>query len=144
MAEKSLVDRDIDFGKRVVTALDQAEDADMHPTAALWFSFPDEDVWRLVLAVPAMRKQNPQEVYAKLIGLLSGNVVGDMSVESVGLTAPESPLLNLLSVAIQTPPDAIVGIRFTNNVINGQLIPDAYIYRLSRDAPAAGTPRIPG
>jgi hypothetical protein len=48
---------------------------------------------------------------------------------------PESPLVDLLSMAIQTAADAVAGVRFSNNTINGHLIPDAYIYRLSRPLP---------
>jgi uncharacterized protein YbjQ (UPF0145 family) len=48
---------------------------------------------------------------------------------------PENALIELLSTAIQTPADAVAGIRFSNNTINGQLIPDAYIYRLTRPLP---------
>jgi len=45
------------------------------------------------------------------------------------------------SPAIQTPPEAVAGIRFTNDTINGQLVRDAYIYRLAgvaRDIASAG------
>jgi hypothetical protein len=39
-------------------------------------------------------------------------------------------LISLLRVAIKTG-DGMSGIRFTNNVINGALIEDAYIYRVT-------------
>lgn len=130
MADRSLVERDISYGEQVVRALDASEDAAMHPIAALWFLFPEDDTWRLLLALPARAEQEPQLVYQKLIDVLvQAGVRGDL--ESIGLMAPDNPLIRLLAVAIQTPENAVSGIRFTDNVVNGQLVPDAYIYRLS-------------
>jgi hypothetical protein len=56
-------------------------------------------------------------------------VRGDL--DSIGLMEPDNPLIGLLALAIRTSGNDVSGIRFTNNVINGQLVPDAYIYRLS-------------
>ena len=58
-------------------------------------------------------------------------------MERIGLLAPDDQLLGLLGGAIQTSPNSISGIRF--NVINGVLISDAYIYRLSFPSRAADT-----
>jgi hypothetical protein len=108
----------------------------MHPTAALWFLFPEEETWRLLLALPAMAADPAQSVYARLLEIVTrAPGIEHFSFDTVGLMPPESPLVGLLGVAIQTPPDAVAGIRFSNNTINGQLIPDAYIYRLTRPVP---------
>ena len=53
----------------------------------------------------------------------------EISLDDIAVSKPKNPLLKLLKIAIKTGP-AISGIRFTNNVINGQLIKDAHIYRL--------------
>jgi hypothetical protein len=53
-------------------------------------------------------------------------VRGDL--DSIGLMEPDNPLIGLLALAIRTSGNDVSGIRFTNNVINGQLVPDAYIY----------------
>ena len=136
MAENTLVDRDIRRGEAIVRALDGASDVAMHPTAAFWFLFPEEESWRLLLALPAMATDPAQSVYARLLEIVAGAAaIEHFSFDTVGLMAPESPLVGLLGVAIQTPADAVAGIRFSNNTINGQFIPDAYIYRLSRPLP---------
>ena len=112
----------------------------MRPTAALWFLFADEDTWRLLLALPAMASNPPQVVYNRLIDILNRRVQGEISVDRVGLMPPENHIVSLLSMAIQTG-KTLVGIRFTNNTINGELVPDAYIYRLhqpARDIATAG------
>jgi hypothetical protein len=108
----------------------------VHPTAAPWFLFPDEDSWRLILALPAMAADSAQSVCARLPDIVThAPRVGNFNSDAVGLMSPENPLVNLLSVAIQTPADEVAGIRFSNNTINGQLIPDPYIYRLTRPLP---------
>lgn len=136
MAENTLVDRDIRRGEAIVRALDNAADVSMHPTAALWFLFREEESWRLLLALPAMATDPAQSVYARLLEIVTqAPEIEHFSFDTIGLMPPESPLVDLLGVAIQTPADAVAGIRFSNNTINGQLIPDAYIYRLTRPVP---------
>jgi hypothetical protein len=133
MVENALVDQDIRSGEAIVRALDAAADSSMHPAAALWFFFPEDDAWRLLLALPAMANDPAQSVYARLLEIVrEAPGMQHLSFDSVGLVSPENPLLDLLSMAIQTPRDAVAAIRFANNTINGQLIPDAYIYRLAR------------
>ena len=56
--------------------------------------------------------------------------LGSLSLDSVTLAKPDSLVVSLLRAAIRTEHD-INGIRFTNNVINGTLVEDAYIYRLA-------------
>jgi uncharacterized protein YbjQ (UPF0145 family) len=136
VAENTLVDRDIGSGEAIVRALDSASDPSMRPTAALWFLFQEEETWRLLLALPAMASDPAQSVYARLLEIVSHAAgVEHFSFESVALMPPESSLIDLLATAIQTSADAVAGIRFSNNTINGQLIPDAYIYRLTRALP---------
>lgn len=60
MAENALVDADIEYGARVLRALDDAGDPSMRPTAAFWFLFDEENVWRLLLAVPGMQTIRPR------------------------------------------------------------------------------------
>lgn len=66
---------------------------------------------------------------------MNQRVPGEISVDRIGLIPPEMPLVALLAVAIQTESDAVASVRFTNNTINGQLIRDAHIYRLTQPTP---------
>jgi hypothetical protein len=128
VAKTTLVDRDIDYGERVVRALDETpRKAGLRPKAAFWFYFPEDDIWRLVLALPAAKRQSSQTVYRKLIDVLNRRVHGDISVDDIGIVPPDAPPVTLLRQAIRTGPTDVVGIRFSHNVINGQLIEDAYI-----------------
>jgi hypothetical protein len=136
MAENTLVDHDIRQGEAIVRALDDSADASMHPSAALWFFFPEEETWRLLLALPAMATDLAQSVYSRLLEITRNAAdIDHFNFDVVGLMPPDNPLIDLLGSAIQTLPDAVAGIRFSNNTVNGQLIADAYIYRLTRPLP---------
>ena len=92
MAENTLVDRDIRQGEAIVRALDDAADPSMHPVAALWFLFPDEETWRLLLALPAMATDPAQSVYTRLLDIVAqAGSVEHFSFDSVGLMPTDNP-----------------------------------------------------
>jgi hypothetical protein len=133
MAEAALVDADIELGRQVVEALDAEPPASgLRPTAAFWFLFPEESTWRLVLALPAATTKPPQEVYGELLDVVQRALpYADVPMDAIGVAPPGLPLIQLLRGAIQTTGDSVSGIRFSHNVINGHLIEDAYVYRLT-------------
>lgn len=131
MAEAALVDADIDFGREIVQALDEESDTQLKPLAAFWLLLDDEDLWRLVLVLPALEHEAPQKVYSRVLDVMNRRIHHGVSLDAIGLAPPSYPLRLTLRTAITTGPDEISGIRFKHNVINGQLIDDAYIYRLT-------------
>ncbi len=99
--------------------------------AALWFYFREQETWKLMLSIKGVEKDGPKSIYNKLQKIIvKAKIRGTLSLSEIVLAKPKSPLLNLLKMAVRTGP-GISGIRFTGNVINGQLIPDSYIYRLN-------------
>jgi len=60
-----------------------------------------------------------------------GDELHGLALDSVALAKPHAPIVSLLRIAVGTAP-GISGIRFTNNVINGTVIVDAHMYRLTR------------
>ena len=132
MVETQLTQQLIDEGAALVRGLDQAG---VSPDAALWFYFPDINAWKLLLAQVKVGPEGPREVYKTIQKTLQGlgDKVRSLSLEDVSVAKPEAPLIKLLSQALVTGP-GVSGIRFTQNVINGTLIQDAYIYRLTRPA----------
>jgi len=127
MAKTTLVERDLEAGATLIRALDQAG---WIPSAALWFYLPDDEVWRLILALPEDGGLRQQDAYRRLADVLETNGLSEaLSVDDVGLARPDDQMLTLLRHAISTGP-GISGIRFTHNTINNVLIEDAYIYRL--------------
>lgn len=129
MVAKTLTDEMVQSGADLVKQLDARGES---PDAALWLYFSDLQEWKLVLAEMKMSSQGPRAVYEAIREALSSmpKELKPLSLELISVAKPDAPLIQLLSSAVQTGP-GIGGIRFTNNVINGTVIEDAYIYRLA-------------
>jgi hypothetical protein len=78
-----------------------------------------------------VRKQGPKEVYRQIQKILTKfpKEISGLSLDDVEVAKTDAPVIALLRMALHTGPK-IGGIRFKNNVIDGILIEDAYIYRL--------------
>jgi len=127
MDKTVLVDSDINDGMRLIQKLDLT---DFSVVAALWFYYSDVFEWRLTIASWYLDKNGPKKAYGFLQTLLMDFDIPSISLENITLISPEHDLIKLLSLTIQTGPQ-LSKIRFTRNVINGQLIEDAYIYRIN-------------
>lgn len=129
MVETILTKEMIETGATLVRKLDERG---LQPDAALWLYSPDVQQWKLVIAEVKVGKKGPKEVYRQIQKILteSADEIAELSLDDVALAKPDAPIIALLRVAIRTGP-GISGIRFKNNVINGTLIEDVYIYRLS-------------
>lgn len=127
MAKAALVDSDITAGAELVEDLDQHR---LKPTAAFWFYFPDDDIWRLFLGVPLLYEEDLSRAYADVIAAMNElePIRAALTVDDIVLVLPTHPIIQMLSLAILTGPDDLAGIRFTRNVINRVLIEDAYIF----------------
>ena len=87
-------------------------------------------MWKLLLSVEGVEKEGPKKTYRQVQKLMAKKTKAkDLTLDKITLLKPKAPLLQLMEKAIKTGP-GISGIRFTGNAINGQFIPDAYIYRL--------------
>jgi hypothetical protein len=128
MVTSTLTEKQIEAGKKLVHAGDTS---DLKIDSAMWIFFKDQESWKLLLSIKGIEKTGPKSIYNKLQKLITKTEIGDqISLSEVMLAKPRAPLLELMRVAIKTGP-GISGISFTGNVINGQLIPDSYIYRLN-------------
>jgi hypothetical protein len=129
MVETALTKEMIEPGATRVGKLDERG---LQPDAALWLYSPDLQQWKLLIAEVKVGKKGPKEVYRQIQKILSESAeeIGELSLDDVALAKPDAPIIALLRVAVQTGP-GISGIRFKNNVVNGTLIEDAYIYRLN-------------
>jgi len=119
----------IEAGEALVHRLDEQG---VQLRSALWLYSPDLEEWKLLLAVPAVADEGPRGVYQQIQQALSDSrsEADGLSLSNISLVKPDAPLISLLRKAIHTGP-GISGIRFTNNVINGIVIEDAYIYRVA-------------
>ena len=127
MVEQILTKEMIESGKFLIQIMDKKN---MNPEAVLWFYFPDIQEYKLLISMPIEIKLGPKKFYKKMRDIiLELPEKNRISLDKITLAKPTSPIISLLKMAIRTGP-GISNIRFTNNVINGTVIDDAYIYRL--------------
>lgn len=129
MVESHLTKEMMDTGAVFIRRLDEHG---LSPDAAFWLYFPEEEQWKLIIAQPNVGTEGPKIVYQRMQQILADypDEISGLSLDDVTLARPDAPIIVLLRVAVRTGP-GISGIRFKNNVINGTLIEDAYIYRLN-------------
>ena len=129
MVAMTLTKEMIEEGAALVRKLDESG---VQPDAAFWFYFPDVQQWKLVLAEIKLGEKGPRQIYKKIQQVISADQMDmpDLALDDITLAKPDAPIVGLLRHVIHTGP-GIGGIRFTNNVVNGTVIDDAYIYRLA-------------
>jgi hypothetical protein len=129
MVESILTKEMIDIGKALIERLDKRN---LSPDAAFWRYVPETQQRKLVIAKATIETIGPKEIYRRIQQILAEpkNKITGLSLDDVSLAKPDAPIIVLLRVAIRTGP-GISGIRFKNNVVNGTLIEDAYIYRMN-------------
>ncbi|MFH0810999.1 MAG: hypothetical protein V2A77_11130 [Pseudomonadota bacterium] len=123
MDRTTLVEKDIEAGRKAVETLDKAFEV----TAALWLYSPDSEDWSLVIASPEVADKGPQETYRKIREVLTEPDLAALE-RDITVRKPDDDLIGLFKVALHL--EGIGGVRFTRNIINGVLIEDAYVYRM--------------
>jgi hypothetical protein len=129
MVTETLTKEMIESGGVLVRKLDEQG---FQPDAAFWLYDPDLQKWKLIIAQVKLGTEGPRKIYKKIQDVISVSKADmpEISLDSVTLAKPDAPIVILLKKAVCTGA-GVSGIRFTNNVVNGTVIEDAYIYRLS-------------
>jgi hypothetical protein len=129
VVKHSLSDEMISAGAELTRRLDASR---FIVSASLWLYIPETDGWRFVIGSPEVRTRGPRWAYKQVQSVISKMPEAQAKIPLKDITVIDSndPLITLLRVAIKTG-DGISGIRFSQNVINGTPIEDAYIYRIT-------------
>ncbi len=123
MDKAALVEKDIEFGRKVTEDLDRSN---IPVTGSLWFYNPEASEWRLIVATPFVDERGPKAAYVAIQRALKAI---DLPLRNVSVISPNDRLIRLLRTVVRTG-RKISGIRFTHNTINNVFIEDVYIYRL--------------
>ena len=124
MAEDALVMPDVEAGAALVKALDQAN----FPTvAAFWMHYPEAETWKLVLATA--KATTPQETYIEIRHIAEKAKLESPDLAQIKLVRPDDPTVATLSRVIRI--EDLGSVRFSQNMINGIYVDDAYIYRMA-------------
>jgi len=129
VVKESLSEQMTSAGAELTRRLD---DAGLAVSAALWFYDPESNDWRLIIASPDVHTRGLKTLYKEVQSVLK-TIPEDQSIISlkdISVVDSRDPLISLLRVGFKTS-SGISGIRFSRNMINGTLIDDAYIYRLT-------------
>lgn len=119
----------ITAGEHVVSALDKLN---VLVKGAFWLLLPDQHIWRLVIASPEVRTLGPKAVYRKVTTALKRLPpnVQPISTKDITVLEDNNHLVQLLKAFVKTGP-TISKIRMSRNVVNGELIEDALLYRMT-------------
>ena len=129
LVKESLSEQMISAGSDLIRRLDEAG---LKVSGALWFYETDSNDWRLIIVSPDVRAKGVKTVYEEVQSVVRATPDDQsiISLKDISVVDPDDPLISLLKIAIKTD-DGLSRIRFSRNMINGTLIEDSYIYRLT-------------
>ena len=127
MVEANLTKELIDAGARLVKKLDEVG---LAPDAAFWLYSPEEQTWKLLLVEVKLAKKGPKAAYSEVQKILSkyAQELENIKLDDLVVEKPDAHIVELIRKAVRTGP-GVTGIRLKNNVVDGTLIDDAYVYR---------------
>jgi hypothetical protein len=130
VVKESLSETMISAGAELVRRLD---DVRLIVSGALWFYETDSNSWRLIIASPEVRTRGLKSVYKQIQSVVTAIPEDQpkISLKDISVLDSNDPLVSLMKIAVRRTGDTISGIRFSRNMINGVVIEDAYIYRLT-------------
>src|SRR5438552_11594927 len=130
VVKESLSNEMISAGSELTRRLDEST---FLVSAAFWLYETDSNAWRFIIGSPEVRNRGLKAAYKQVQSVVAAIPEGQpkISLKDISVVDSNDPLVSLMRVAIKTG-NGISGIRFSRNMINGVLIEDAYIYRITQ------------
>lgn len=128
MVTKVLTKEMIEAGAALIRRLDTSS---VQPNAAFWLYYPEDQKWKLVLSEGRLAADGPRRIYQEIQATLRTfeKEFEGLGLQDITLAEPDSSMVASLRLLAQTGA-GLTGIRMTDNVVNGNVIEDAYIYRI--------------
>lgn len=111
-------------GEALVRLLDQAN---FDVRGAFWLYDSESDRWRLNLAIKQVDSLGPKRVYSRVQSF--ARRIPELVPTEVSILSPQHPTVRLLRNIIQTGRE-LKSVQLSDNVINGELLADAFVYRM--------------
>jgi hypothetical protein len=129
VVKEMLTQEMVQAGAELTRLLDKAH---LEVRASLWLYLPDKNLWRLIVASPAVRQDGPKKVYQHIQTILSkmSDKSWKIPLHDISVVEESDPLIASLRTSLGTK-DGIAGRRFSRDTINGHFIEDAYIYKMT-------------
>lgn len=127
MAEKALVEVDLNKSEKIVSALEKSE---IHVALALWVVFPEYEDWRLVLASRDLDALTLGDAYLRVNRVL----------KDAGLTVWETPTLFIMKTTdpfvralrkVFGKAKSVTGMRVGGQTWGDRFVEDAYAYKIA-------------
>ncbi len=129
MATATLVNNDIEIGRRIVSALTRAS---IPVTVYLWAFIPQLQEWQFMVATPLLDTKGPLAAYGEVNkALQKEGVFDDVPLRRIFLRSPNDRVLKSLEKESKAVPQE--AFRVVNEQIAGNFVEDAYIYSVSID-----------
>lgn len=141
MDKITLVEKDLEDGRRLIQTLDEAR---FPIVAALWYYLSEEGIWRLILASPVAKEDGPLAAYASIqAGIKRLNPPIDIPLLILSAVSPDEPLINDLRFFAGTPCRPYIGgTHLRKTRVGDSLIEGAYVYRAEQVVGETGSFKI--
>jgi hypothetical protein len=124
MATATLVDSNIEIGRRILAALTWAS---IPVSVSLWAFFSDVQEWRFVIATPLIDTKGPLAAYREINKTLrKEGLFEDTPLTNIFLQSPNDRVLKELAKESKTVPRE--SYRIVNAPISGTFVKEAYLY----------------
>lgn len=127
MVARTLVTEDIDAGRQLVESLDRRG---TQVRAAFWWHDPENDRWKLVLALDEYSTRGPLEAYGIISDAMPADPDGRLALDDIRATRPDDAVVRALGRLVRTG-KSLQGVRISNSWVNHIEIDDAYVYRVN-------------
>lgn len=128
MVKSILTSELIRAGEQLVERLDRGG---ARADAAFWLYDPEPDTWRLVFVRPGVSEEGPRKAYEAIHRVMaSSSEPSPITLRDITVKAPDARIVQLVRASLENHPGAS-GVRLTNHGVNGTLIEDAYVYRVT-------------
>lgn len=121
MAKTSLVDKYLNDGRMLVSALDR--DGFLIDTT-MWFYSDELDEWQLIVATPLVDQLGLRETLRRVQSIIGNLTSISLSLSDISFLSPNSNLINAIKSTVRRSKD----VKLKGTVTNGILVNDAYIY----------------
>lgn len=129
MATATLVNSDIDIGRRIILALTRAA---IPVNVYLWAFIPQLQEWQLMIATPLVDSKGPLAAYTEVNRVLQkAGIFDDAPLRRIFLRSPSDRVLKSLERESRAVPQE--EFRVVNEQIAGKFVEDAYVYSGSLD-----------
>ena len=128
VVKESLSSEMISAGAELTRLLDEAG---FPVSASLWLYVSETNAWQFVIATPGVRDNGPRKAYEGIHAVHAKMPDIESKIPYRYITVVDAASDPLISLLRPLSHPGATHIRFTHMVIDGVLIEDAYIYRIT-------------